>query len=50
MPSKTKRQFTKEGFPKPSPNDEYKQDEIVWVMVKPDLMYWPAQVKMGGTG
>ena len=42
------RKFTKAGFPKPSLDEEYKHDEIVWVLIDKKYPYWPAQIKIGG--
>eukprot|EP01084_Bolivina_argentea_P248911 416467_1 len=43
------RKFTRDGFPKPNVKAEYKPDEVVWVLIDPNMPYWPAQVKIGGT-
>ena len=47
MPKKKK--FTKKGFPVPDPKAEYEDEEVVWALIRKDMPYWPAQVKIGGT-
>eukprot|EP01083_Nonionella_stella_P141498 436137_1 len=49
MSTKAQRKYTRSGFPKPYEKDEYNHDEVVWVFIRKDLPYWPAQIKTGGT-